>query len=114
VELLEWKDAASFHAIYPASETFQAFKVAVQPYAARPALPELFEANSQSDSCTSAAVTQIIKAPANDGAKKGWEELTQSVKEAGATGASFWHGDGIETHKGTFLGLIGWASLEVS
>jgi hypothetical protein len=114
MERIEWKDAASFHAIYPESEIFEAFKLAVRPYAARPALPELFESDSQSLLCISATVTQIIKAPISDGLKKGWKELEECIKEAGAVEVSFWSGTGIEADKGIFLGLIGWGSLEVS
>jgi hypothetical protein len=86
----------------------------VQPYAARPALPELYEAKSRSNEITSAAVTQIIKTTASTEAKSAWDELIEHIEKSKAVGVKSWHGLGIEEKEGTFLGLIGWASLEVS
>lgn len=124
----DWQNAGSFHAFYPKSEQFASFIGKVKPFAAGPAVPELYEQpQERSIACTSSAVTQVIKVKASAGASDGvggsskdtedaWAQLVAAIKASTTTttGAKFYHANGIEKDKDTFLGLIGWSNLQVN
>jgi hypothetical protein len=111
--LIEWDNPASFHTFFPKSDKFQTFVSTIKPFAAAPAIPELYEAEERSIDCTSSPMIQIFKVKASDETERAWEKLKEGIKIATANQPSFYHANGIEKDDGTFLGLIGWNSSEV-
>lgn len=112
--MIEWDNSSSFHAFFPNSHNFQAFVMALKPFMAAPATPELYEAEERSISCTSSNITQIIKVKSTKETAHTWKQLEGYITKSATHETSFYHADGIEKDEGTFLGLIGWKNLEVS
>jgi hypothetical protein len=112
-KVIDWVDSASFHAFYPQSDRFQAFAGAIKAFVAAPAIPELYEAQKRSISCTSSNITQIIKAKSRKETQEAWSQLEIAIGKSVTDQPLFYHANGTEKDQGTFLGLIGWNSLQV-
>ncbi|KAL5343604.1 hypothetical protein BJX70DRAFT_393663 [Aspergillus crustosus] len=110
--VLEWADVSSFHKFYPESSEFQALIQSLKPYVNAPAVPELYESQSRSISATSAAVTQMVKTTLGGETEHAWEQLEKTIGELAGDKPSFYYAKGILKDQGTFLGMIGWKSLE--
>lgn len=110
----EWDNAAAFHNYYPKSNTFQAFVSKIKPFAAKPAVPELYEAQQSSHTSTSSSILQIIKAKSGNNTEGVWNELERAVSKLATEAPAFYHANGIENDEGNLVGLIGWKSLQVS
>lgn len=90
-----------------------------KPYAAAKAQPQLFtplDGSSTFKDLFTEGVTQLFIAPAAAGKQEElsakWVELLKTVEKGDAVGK--WSGWGIETDEGTWAGVVGWKSLEVS
>ncbi|KAK9251979.1 hypothetical protein V1507DRAFT_255678 [Lipomyces tetrasporus] len=112
VLVLEWANAAAFHAFYPNSDQYQAFVKKVKPFVTAPATPQLYEAGGQSTACTSSNITQMIKVKSNQTTEEAWKRLEGTIEELLTDKPHFYHANGIENDEGVFLGLIGWKSLQ--
>ncbi|CRG89132.1 DNA topoisomerase 2 [Talaromyces islandicus] len=112
VLVLEWDKSASFHDFFPKSVKFEEFVKTIQPFAASPAIPELYEAGTRSVACASSKITQIIKVKSNETTEQSWKQLENFVRKSSAETPSFYSANGIEKDKGSFLGLVGWKGLQ--
>jgi hypothetical protein len=82
------------------------------PYAAGPAEPQLYDTNLSSASCSSSPVAQIIKVVKGSDTEEVWSQVEKTLSGLPGAPKSFFHGNGIEKHEGTFLGMVGWNSLQ--
>jgi hypothetical protein len=110
--VLEWDDASSFHNFFPNSENFQGFLKIIKPYAAGPAEPQLYETSLSSAPCSASPVAQIIKVVKGSDTEEVWSQVEKTLSGLPGAPKSFFHGSGIEQHEGTFLGMVGWNSLQ--
>jgi hypothetical protein len=113
MEIIEWTDASSFHNFYPKSSGFQGLVQSVKPFVDAPAVPELYEAQPRSTACTSASITQVIKTVSGNETEQAWGQLEKAITDSTVDKPAFYHAVGIEKDQGSFLGLIGWKSLNV-
>ena len=111
--MVDWDNSSSFHAFVPHSHQFATFATKIKPFVAGPAIPELYEAEERSVSCTSSNITQIIKVTSTQETKDTWKKLQGTITESTTDKPNFYRANGIEKDEGTFLGLIGWKSLQV-
>jgi hypothetical protein len=91
----------------------------VKPFLAQGAIPVPFEAVASAQATASAAVTQIIQVQQGPETEGAWARLQGALAGEANTAVSisqpvFAHATGVEDQEGTFLGTIGWQSLEVS
>ncbi|KAH7136962.1 hypothetical protein B0J13DRAFT_82800 [Dactylonectria estremocensis] len=113
VLILEWVKVSHFHDFFPNSDRFRALLELLKPLSAAPAIPILFESAEWSTPGSAASkITQIIRVEQNNATGEAWEKLKESIEEFPVTKPSFYHATGVEKAEGTFLGLIGWKSLE--
>ncbi|KAL4869036.1 hypothetical protein BDV12DRAFT_196657 [Aspergillus spectabilis] len=110
--VLEWTDASSFHNFYPKSSRFQGLVQSIKPFVDAPAVPELHEAQSRATACTSAGITQVIKTASGNETEQVWGQLEKAITVSAVDKPAFYHAVGIEKDQGSFLGLIGWKSLD--
>lgn len=114
VSALEWDKEESFHALYPNSDQFKEFIGKIKPYAAAPAVPELFKpVEGDSRSVLDSAVTQIIRSSSTGSAFGGaWDELVKSINANTNQQIKSYRASGVGKDEGTCAGVIGWASKE--
>ncbi|KAI9903781.1 hypothetical protein N3K66_000310 [Trichothecium roseum] len=115
VLVLEWDRPSSFHAFFPESDAFKAFVGLAKPLlGGPPTRPELFDAAAATSApCSSSAVTQMIKVSRGESTQTSWAALQKTICASGNIGEpAFFYGNGIEHKEDTFLGMIGWRSLE--
>lgn len=115
--MTEWKDASSFHA-FVAGKQFSTFAAMVKHLLNGPPTLQLFDTNISPKEISLAPVVEIIRVPVSDAesskvAERSWEGLSRVLAGQPSKNQTM-HGKSLNLEQDLFVGIVGWASPEVS
>lgn len=112
----EWNEPAEFTQ-FLSSAGFKAFGGNVKPFALAPAEPQLYESTAEGVTVFENGITEVFrtKVPTDEKAAevgKTWEVFIDTLKEKHDVKSL--HGLSLNLAEKSFVGAIGWRSLEVN